>query len=230
MHQSLGRQVNVKSGKSERLEVRKSENSEADRISCRPDFTAFRTSRLPSYLRSMNYFELFELPETLKPDGVFIKKKFYELSRKYHPDFFANASEEEQASVLEKSSMVNRAFKIFQSEEETIKYVLQLKNLIEEEEKYNLKPDFLMEVLEINEQLMEAETVDNEEGLSNSEAQTKTLLHDIYEEVKLIIAHYQEGVTTDAEMLLVKDYYYKKKYLQRILGKIAQLRNIAPRF
>jgi molecular chaperone HscB len=188
----------------------------------------FGLSRLPSYLRSMNYFELYELPVTLKPDAALVKKKFYELSRRYHPDFFTNASDEEQANVLEKSSMVNRAYKVFLNEDETIKYVLQLKNLIEEEEKYNLEPDFLMEVMDINEQLMDAETGDNDEALSNSEAQTKILLYNIYEEVKPIVENYQEGITTDTEMLQVKDYYYKKKYLQRILGKIAQLRNIAP--
>ncbi len=178
----------------------------------------------------MNYFELYEMPVTLKPDGSLVKKKFYELSRQYHPDFFTNSSDEEQTNVLEKSSMVNQAYKIFQSEDETIKYVLQLKNLVEEEEKYNLAPGFLMEVMDINEQLMDEESSNNAELLSNSEIQTKTLLDHIYSEVKPIIENYVEGVTTEAEMLHVKDYYYKKKYLQRILGKIAQLRNIAPRF
>jgi len=176
----------------------------------------------------MNYFELYDLPVTLKPDTAMVKKKFYELSRQYHPDFFTNASEEEQASVLEKSSMVNKAYKTFLNEDETIKYVLQIKALVEEEEKYNLAPDFLMEVMDINEQLMDAESGDGG-ALANSEAQTKILLNDIYDEVRPVVENYKEGITTNAEMLRVKDYYYKKKYLQRILGKIAQLRNIAPR-
>ena len=176
----------------------------------------------------MNYFELYDLPITLKPDADAMKKKFYELSRQYHPDFFTNASEEEQASVLEKSSMVNKAYKTFLNEDETIKYVLQIKALVEEEEKYNLAPDFLMEVMDINEQLMDAESGDGG-ALANSEAQTKILLNDIYDEVRPVVENYKEGITTNAEMLRVKDYYYKKKYLQRILGKIAQLRNIAPR-
>ena len=176
----------------------------------------------------MNYFELYGLPVTLKPDAALVKKKFYELSRQYHPDFFIKSSDEEQASVLEKSSMVNRAYKTFLSEDETIKYLLQLKGLVEEEEKYNLAPGFLMEVMDINEQLMDAESGDST-ALANSEAQTKILMNDIYDQVKLIVENYKEGINTDAEMLQVKDYYYKKKYLQRILGKIAQLRNIAPR-
>jgi len=74
----------------------------------------------------MNYFELYQMPVTLKPDASLVKKKFYELSRQYHPDFFTNSSDEEQTNVLEKSSMVNQAYKIFQSEDATIKYVLQL--------------------------------------------------------------------------------------------------------
>lgn len=176
----------------------------------------------------MNYFELYDLPLTLKPDAALVKKKYYELSRQYHPDFFTNAPEEEQASVLEKSSLVNKAYKTFLNEDETIKYVLHLKALVEEEEKYNLAPDFLMEVMEINEQLMDAESGDSA-ALSNSEVQTKILLNDIYDEVRSIVENYKEGITTDGEMLRVKDYYYKKKYLQRILAKIAQLRNIAPR-
>jgi molecular chaperone HscB len=57
---------------------------------------------------------------------------------------------------LEITANLNKAFKTFQNSDDTIKYVLQLKGLLEEEEKYQLPPDFLMEVLEINEKLMDA--------------------------------------------------------------------------
>src|SRR6187401_1710229 len=96
----------------------------------------------------MTYFELFELPVRLKVDKAALTKKYFELQKKYHPDFFSNASEEEQAEVLEKSSLVNKAYKTFQNADETIKYVLMQKGLLEEEEKYQLPPDFLMEMLE----------------------------------------------------------------------------------
>ena len=73
----------------------------------------------------MNYFELYDIPVSMKPDVQQVKQKFYELSRRYHPDFYTNAPDEEQAQVLEKSSLVNRAFKVLQQPDETIKYVLQ---------------------------------------------------------------------------------------------------------
>jgi molecular chaperone HscB len=158
----------------------------------------------------MNYFELYDIPVSLKPDLPIVKKKFYELSRKYHPDFFSNATEEEQAEVLEKSSAVNKAFKTFSNADETIKYVLQQKGLLEEEEKYQLPPDFLMEMMELNEQMENGSTGAVQLAVS-------AIQNEIYEPVKEIIEHYQEGVSTKEELLQVKDYYFKKKYLNRIL-------------
>jgi len=55
----------------------------------------------------MDYFELFNIPVSLFVDASSIKKKFYELSRKYHTEFFSNTSEEEQSEALEMSAMLN---------------------------------------------------------------------------------------------------------------------------
>src|SRR5438046_9218477 len=111
----------------------------------------------------MNYFELFEMPVSLQVDKKYLQDKYFELQKKYQPDFFSNESEEEQADVLEESSMINKAYKTFQNEDETIKYVLQLKGLLEEEEKYQLPPDFLMEMMELNEALTEVDDSSLEE-------------------------------------------------------------------
>lgn len=166
----------------------------------------------------MNYFELYDVPVSFFPDAAVVKKKFYELSRKYHPDFFSNADSDEQAEVLEKSSLVNKAFKTFADTDETTKYILQLKGLLEEEEKYKLPSDFLMEVMELNEQLMEAKMEDDSDVINNIKSQISTLQAKIYEPVKQIMEHYQENSVSEKELLQVKEYYYKKKYLKRILA------------
>lgn len=162
----------------------------------------------------MNYFELFEIPVQLKVEKASLPRKYFELSRKYHPDFFVNGSEEDKATALEKSAMLNKAFKTFQHPDETIKYVLQLKELLEEEEKYQLPAFFLMEVMEINEELMELG--ENKTLLTNLELRISQLQEEIYEPVKEIVEYYQEGITSEKELLQVKEYYYKKKYLNRI--------------
>jgi molecular chaperone HscB len=165
----------------------------------------------------MTYFELFEIPVQLKVNVTALSKKFFELSKKYHPDYYANDSEEVQAEALERSALLNKAWKTFQNSDATIKYVLQEKGLLEEEEKYELPPVFLMEVMEINEQLMDPD----ESGVQQLDSRINELQSEIYEPVKEIIEGYKDGITTEKELLQVKEYYYKKKYLDRIRRQLA---------
>jgi len=154
----------------------------------------------------MNYFELFEIPVSLDINKNALSKKYFELQRKYHPDFFTQSTEEEKAVALEKSSIINKAFKILQDEDERTKYLLQIKGLLKEDEKYQLPPEFLMEMMELNE--------------TSSEEATK-YSDDLYREVKVIIEHYNDTAATNETLLKLKEYYYKKKYLQRILDRTA---------
>ena len=170
----------------------------------------------------MDYFELFEIPVQLKVNTGLLSQKFFALSKKYHPDYYISNGSEAQAEALEKSALLNNAWKIFQNPDETIKYVLQSKALLEEEEKYQLPPDFLMEVLEINEQLMDARQDDDPAVKENIRSVITGLQNEIYEPVKEIVGGYKEGVTTEKELLQVKEYYYKKKYLDRIRRQLAE--------
>ena len=158
----------------------------------------------------MNYFELFELPISFKIDRSKLAQKYFELQKKYHPDFFAKGTEHEQEQALEISSQLNKALKIFKHPDQTIKYVLQLKELLEEEEKYQLPPSFLMEMMELNEELSE-----------NSAQQIQELENQLYNGVQTIIENYDDATASTADLLKLKEYYFKKKYLQRILDRLA---------
>ena len=172
----------------------------------------------------MNYFELFAMPVTFKTDKKYLQEKYFELQKKCHPDFFSNDSEQEQEDALEKSSLVNKGYKTFQNDDDTIGYVLQLKGLLEEEEKYALSPDFLMEMMELNEGLADGESPTIEETRVKIDQFQKKL----YDKVQNIIEYYNEDNTTNEQLLQVKDYYFKKKYLNRILERLEGMRNIAP--
>jgi molecular chaperone HscB len=161
----------------------------------------------------MNYFELFGIPVSLAVDTKALSKRFFELQKKYHPDFFGQASDAEKEEALELSSMVNKAWKTFQSQDETVKYVLTEKGLLEEEEKFQLPPDFLMEVMELNELKMDG--VDD----ATLDARVKGLQNEIMEEVADILSHYSETSHGQTELLKVKEWYYKKKYLDRLLAE-----------
>jgi len=158
----------------------------------------------------MNYFELFNIPVSVTVDKTSLAKKYFELQKKFHPDFFAQEDEVTQEDALEKTSELNKAFKIFKDRDATIQYLLKIKGLLQEEEKYPLPPDFLMEVMELNENLSEDSAV----AIADFE-------QDIYAAVSNIIEHYNDATASTQDLLRLKEYYYKKKYLQRILDRIA---------
>lgn len=161
----------------------------------------------------MNYFELFELPPTLKPDPAELRKKFFTLSRKFHPDYHIQNDADNQQTALETSAVLNQAYKILSDEQQTIKYMLSWKGLLQENEKYELPPEFLMEMLELNE---EAADADDQQSKKKVLEKIKQAEHEIYAPVQNIITDYREGSTSEEELLQVKDYYFKKKYLERL--------------
>ena len=65
---------------------------------------------------------------------------------------------------------------------------------------------------------MDAKLENNEEELAKCQMQIANLDNDIYKDIKPIIENYKHGITTEKELLQVKVYYFKKKYLQRILA------------
>lgn len=168
----------------------------------------------------MDYFELFSISISLKVDMVSIKKKYFELSRKYHPDFFSQTSEDEQLDALEKSALLNKALRTFSNPDEIMKYVLIQKGLLEEDEKYQLPPAFLMDMMDFNEQLMDAKMEGDVALLQSIRLKIVEFESDLYKPVKNIIENYQEGVTAAEELWQVKKYYFQKKYIDRMLEGI----------
>ena len=160
----------------------------------------------------MNYFELFSLPERPIIDRSVLSKKFFELQRKFHPDYHTDDTENEQLDILELSSAVNKAYAIFKDDQKTIAYYLQTKGFLEEEEKYNLPADFLMEMMEVNELLDDGEIAKVKALITDTEAQMDLQFHQIVANLS--------GKIAQAEVLKIKDYYFRKKYLRRILDRL----------
>ena len=165
----------------------------------------------------MTYFELFGIPVSLQVDTAQLAKTYFQLSRQFHPDFHTNATEAEQENALEMTSLLNKAWKTFQNPDATLRYALTTKGVIDEEEKHTLSPEFLMEMMEINEAISEGDTSNAEQLLS----QIRNIEASIYDPVKSIIEHYIDEKTSSEELAKVKEYYFQKKYLNRIRSRIS---------
>ena len=163
----------------------------------------------------MNYFELFGLPVGFQVDATQLRAAYMEIQKNTHPDKFTQSSSEEQEIALEKSAIANKAFTLLNNKEQLLPYVLEVKGFMESDEKYALSPDFLMEMMELNEAWMDAET---EADKLNVTEQVKTIQNAIYTPVKAYLEANSIDTLTQEAMLQVKEYYYKKKYLDRILA------------
>lgn len=170
----------------------------------------------------INYFELYELPVSLKPDAAVVKNKFYELSRRYHPDRFTLAEEATRAEALRMAAINNDAYKTLTSEDATLAYVLKMNSVLEDEEKYTLPPDFLMEMMELNEAVSDYEMEPDNISLKE---QATTALQTQLNEWKDVVAPLAGGFEsnpTDKKILLqLKDFHFRKKYLLRIQERLA---------
>lgn len=159
-----------------------------------------------------NYFDLFEIPLQLRIDLGSLRSKFFALSRQFHPDFFVNRPPAEQQVALEKTALLNKAWKTFQQPDELIRHVLELSGYWSAGEKYELSPDFLMEVMDINEAMM-----DLEEGNTGS---LQTQVSVLQEAMTKPIEEYMSECPfqpTPEKLAALKEFYYRKKYLDRIL-------------
>ncbi len=163
----------------------------------------------------MTYFELFGLPIGFKVDTVKLRQAFMDIQRMSHPDKFAQASPDEQEIALEKSAIANKGFAILNHPEKVLPYVLETLGLLEPEEKYALQPAFLMEMMDLNEAWMDADTEDEKQKVIH---QVKQIQNDIYEPLKATLETADIKDIPPEKLLQIKEYYYKKKYLDRILA------------
>lgn len=167
------------------------------------------------FLFMINYFEFYGIPETFNPDTVFLKKKFYELSKEYHPDFYANENEEKQQEILELSTINNKAYQTLTNPAKRLEYILRQHELLVDGAKPQLPSNFLMEMMDINERLMEVDDAEQLAGINNEVMEVDD---DINTQLDKLTSDYHSLDETAKENRLneILDLYYRQKYLLRI--------------
>lgn len=167
----------------------------------------------------MDYFELFDLPVSLVVDKKAVTKKYYALSKKYHPDNFSLQNAAQQEEALAMSAKINEAKKMLSSSHARLAYILRQKEIVIPDEKHQLPPAFLGEMMDINEALMEIEFDPNEAAKEKIKEAVAAQSDKLLEGVKSFFEAETLEIKEENKALL-KDYYYKKKYLARIEEKL----------
>jgi len=109
--------------------------------------------KIQAVAEGSDHFSFFGLPRKLRIDESELEKSFYALSRQFHPDYFMRANEPERQASMERSSMLNDAYRTLRDRIARVTYLLMLEGYKEAEKK--APPDLLEEVFELNMQVEE---------------------------------------------------------------------------
>src|SRR5262245_30309831 len=115
-------------------------------------------SRILALGRHGDYFTFLGLPRKLLIDQSDLERRLRELSRKFHPDYFYNASPAERLASLERSSYLNDAYRALKTPVSRIEHLLAIEGLSSarsEEGTAKVPPSLLEEVFALNEELDE---------------------------------------------------------------------------
>ncbi|MGF1874927.1 co-chaperone HscB [Photobacterium frigidiphilum] len=125
----------------------------------------------------MNHFELFRLPFQFELDGGLLSTQFRELQRRFHPDNFATASERDRLMSVQKAAQINDAFQTLKNPISRAEYMLSEQDMdIRGEQKTLQDPEFLMQQMELREELEDiSDASDPESALFDFEQQITVL-------------------------------------------------------
>ena len=86
-------------------------------------------SRILALGRHGDYFSFFGLPRKLTVDAPDLERRFRDLSRKFHPDYYYNATPAERLASLERSSYLNDAYRTLRNPISRIEHLLAIEGL-----------------------------------------------------------------------------------------------------
>ena len=181
----------------------------------------------------MNHFEVFGLERRLGIDAEALQRRFYELSRRYHPDFHAYATPTEQAEALAASARLNAAYRTLRDPIARIEYLVRLEEGRETKEgatdKPKAPPELLAEMFEIQEALAEAKAggLDETTRRTLTEQRERLLARHAEEEARLIgpLSGVWDGAAPNGRPALLaafKQALATRAYLRTVIDDLGQ--------
>lgn len=166
----------------------------------------------------MNYFEFYDIPVSFQVDESELRRIYYRNSKQYHPDFHTLADEGRQAEMLELSTLNNKAWKTLSDPDARMRYILEIKGLLNESDTPALPQTFLMDMMDINENLMELEF----DFDATRYAQTLNAVDALEKELNDDIRPLLDASGSLQNLQQVRDFYLKKRYLLRIRENLSK--------
>ncbi|XP_058464359.1 co-chaperone protein HscB [Malaya genurostris] len=119
-------------------------------------------------VKNADFFTLLDVPNTFSVNTSILSSNFRQLQTILHPDKFSQKSDKEKMNSLEWSSLINKAYKTLSIPLERAIYILHKKGISIDEENTSVDPDFLSDVMDLNEQVEEAASTTDLEAIAKS--------------------------------------------------------------
>ncbi len=158
----------------------------------------------------MEYFEILELEPRLSLDGAELQRRFYALSRKYHPD--------RNPSALDKSALLNDAFRTLRDPVLRAQYVVEQNGL--DINSRDIPPELLEEVFEFNMALEESDR----EQMHMFRGRFTGLLDEIDGKMKTEFAQW-DAERSGAALERIRSLLNRRKYISNLVRTIDQNTN-----
>jgi molecular chaperone HscB len=175
-----------------------------------------------------DYYELLGLPRSLRLSLEDLQQRYYDLSRKLHPDRFMRKPEAERQRALEMSSTLNDAYRTLKEPIKRAHYLLNLEGFdMGEQRSKDVPPELLEEVFELNMVLEEMRGGDESARpqLAQAEGNFTKLLSDVDRQLSELFGQYDQS--RSREMLAeIRGALNRRKYIQNLVDEVH--RELAP--
>ncbi|PKH21837.1 co-chaperone HscB [Enterobacterales bacterium CwR94] len=115
----------------------------------------------------MDYFTLFGLPQSYEIDSAALTARYQALLREWHPDRFAAHSETERLHAVQQAATLNQGYQSLRKALPRAEYLLSLHGFDINNEQHTMRDTaFLMEQLELREELEQLESDKDDAGVT----------------------------------------------------------------
>jgi molecular chaperone HscB len=169
-----------------------------------------------------DYFRFFGLEPRLKIDAAQLEKRFYELSRRLHPDRYLRRSPVEQQYSLEATAILNDAYRVLRDPVARAEYVLKQAGFESAEPRAKaLDPALLEEVFELNEALeaLRRGAASARGSLEQARRRFLDLRAAIDGELEDLFARYDESRTRPV-LAEIRKLLDRRKYVQNLVEQL----------
>ncbi|MBI3471848.1 MAG: Fe-S protein assembly co-chaperone HscB [Candidatus Solibacter usitatus] len=172
-----------------------------------------------------NYFDFFGLQHKLQLDLKDLEKRFYALSREWHPDRFARAGAREQQDSVDASAILNDGYRTLRDPVARAEYLLKEQGFdIGAQKSNHVPPELLEEVFELNMALDELRHGDQEVRPQLEESRTKFLEMRREVDEDLAAQFVQYDSTGDRAILeRIRAILNRRKYIRNLVNEVEKV-------